>query len=89
MDPVAVVQKLGLEVGRGSTAPGERVGQAGAEGQCQPLQHQAELPAKAPVYPEVEDAVEETVGGRQPHHHELDPLWHAAPRDRCGTQHKG
>lgn len=88
MDSVVVVQNLRLKVRPGSTEPGKRVGQAGAEGQRQPLQHQAELPAKAPVYPEVEDAVEETVGGRQPHHHELDPLWHAAPRDRCGTQHK-
>lgn len=78
VDHVVVVQKLGIEVRPGSAAPGDGVGQAGAEGQRQPLQHQVELPAKAPVYPEVEDAVEEAVGGREPHHHELHPLWDAA-----------
>lgn len=86
MDPVVVVHKLGLEVHPGSA---HRAGQAGAEGQLGPPKHQAELPAKAAVYPEVEDAVEETVGGREPNHHELNPLRHAAPRDRCGTEHRG
>lgn len=46
-----------------------------------------EFPAEAPVNPEVEDAVEEAIGGWQPHHHEFDPLWDAATRDGCGTEH--
>lgn len=46
-----------------------------------------EFPAEAPVNPEVEDTVEEAIGGWQPHHHELDPLWDAATRDGCGTEH--
>lgn len=62
----------------GDLAAANGVGQTGAERQRQPLQNQLEFFPEAPVYPEVEDAVEETVGGGQPHHHELHPLWHAA-----------
>lgn len=48
-----------------------------------------EFPAEASVYPEVENAVKETVGGWQPYHYKLNPLWYTATCDRCGTEHMG
>lgn len=49
--------------------------------ETQPLEEQAELSTEAEVDPEVEDAVEETVGGWQPHHHKLNPLHNYVARD--------
>lgn len=45
-----------------------------------------EFSAETSVYPEVEDAVEETIGCWQPYHYELDPLGCAATGDCCGTE---
>lgn len=73
----------------GSIAALHGVHQLGAEGQSQPLEDKVEFPAETSVDPEVEDAVEEAIGGWQPHHHKLDPLWYAAARDCCGAEHTG
>lgn len=86
MDAVVIIQNSRHKLRLWSAEAPEGVGQRGAEGQRQPLEHEVEFPAEASVYPEVEDAVEETIGGWQPHHHKLDPLWHAATRDCCGAE---
>lgn len=78
VDAVVIVINSGHKLCFGGFAAANGVGQAGAECQRQPLQHELEFLTEAAVYPEVEDAVEETVGGGEPHHHELDPLRHAA-----------
>lgn len=81
MDAVVIVKNSRHKLCFGGFAPTNGIGQAGAERQRQPLQNQLEFFTETPVYPEVEDAVEETVGGGQPHHHELHPLWYAATGD--------
>lgn len=82
MDTAVIVKNPRHKLCFGGLAATEGIGQVGAECQKQPLHKELEFFAKAPVYPEVEDAVEETIGGGQPHHHELDPLWYAITRDR-------
>lgn len=86
MDTVVIIQNSWHKLGLWSAAAPKGVGQFGAEGQRQPLEDEMEFPAEASVYPEVEDAVEETIGGWQPNHHKLNPLWYAATRDSCGAE---
>lgn len=45
-----------------------------------------EFSAEVSVYPEVEDTVEKTIGGRQPYHHKLNPLRHIPTWNCCGTK---
>lgn len=84
VDAVVIVRNSWHKLCPRSVAAPEGFGQFWAEGQGQPLDDELELPAETSVYPEVEDAVEETIGGRQPHHHKLNPLWYAAAWDCCG-----
>ncbi len=86
MDAVVIIQNSWHKLCLWSAAAPKGVDQFGAEGQRQPLEDEVEFPAEASVYPEVEDAVEETIGGWQPNHHKLNPLRYAATRDGCGAE---
>ncbi len=89
MNAVVIIQNSRHKLYLWSAARPKGVSQFGADGQSQPPEHEVEFFAEAPVYPEVEDAVEETVGGWQPHHHKLDPFWYAAAWDCCGAENTG
>lgn len=77
LEGVVIVPDYSLWAGCAAQGPG----QIWAQCETQPLEEQAELSTEAEVDPEVEDAVEETVGGWQPHHHKLHPLWNSVARD--------
>lgn len=87
VDAVVIVKNSRRKLRLWGLAAPNGVGQVRAEAQGQPLEHQVELSPEAPIYPEVEDAVEEAIGGGQPHHHELHPLRNAAPWHSWHTQH--
>lgn len=87
VDAVVIVKNSRPKLRLWGLAAPNGVGQVRAEGQGHPLQHQVELSPEAPIYPEVEDAVEEAIGGGQPHHHKLHPLRNAAPWHSWHTQH--
>lgn len=86
MDTVVIIQNSWHKLCIWSSAAPKGFGQFGAEGQSQPLEDEVEFPAEASVDPEVEDAVEETIGGWQPYHHKFNPLWYTATWECCGSE---
>lgn len=64
------------------------MGQPWAKGHGELLQDVVEFPAETLVYPEIEDTVEEAIGGWQPYHNKFCPLRHTFPRD-CIVDHSG
>lgn len=89
MDSVVIIRNCRHKLCLWSPTALYGIGQFGADGQSQPLNHKVEFPAEALVYPEVEDAVEETIWGWQPNHHKLNPLWYAASWDCCEAENMG
>ena len=89
MDRVVVIHNPWHKLCLSGAAASQSLSQFGAQGQSQPLEDEVEFPAEASVYPEVEDAVEEAVGGWQPDNHKLDPLRYSATGDCCGVRKHG
>lgn len=86
VDTVVIIQKPRQKLCLWIVAASKTGGQFRAEGQSQPLYDNVEFSAEASVDPKVEDAVEETVGSWQPHHHKFHPLRHTATWECCGVE---